>query len=531
MFGLRKFLQLSAVAAVAVFMAACAEEENVKVTGPSKGNMIPDNAVIAFKADPAQLWEKLTGDPSVQGLIGMAKLGVTANLNELGQLGNIAGDFIKDPAVLGVNMSEPIVVSASFDANDNCTDVYLTALLSDSKAFVKVVDAIVKLAKTEGGVVISKEEINGSYTYYKSNIERGVYATLGVADKGAVLRIHTNMSANNENLKKSTLALFSDGGPAKTDGLKDFYATNADAALWLDIDNIVTATYPLLKQTEPVLASQLKSTMPLIKGSAAVVDLTFMDGKTVANFKTYGSEQMKSNALKYNTPASDKFFKYVPSSAACVVNIAIKDFPGLIDELCKANEEYELMFDQLESEFGVTRSLLAGMPGTMTFAIDGEGMNEYDAPGFIACLECDNNVWEFVEKYLAQYAEPIGDGAYCLDGDAYIFYDSDHITVVDAETLESEPIERTYSFAGTALGRKIRNGGIVINLAALPSDFLRTGIRELSGMRMSTREALEFCSSIVFTVSDDFMSATLTMNMDDEHHNILEKVLLCAMSM
>ncbi len=531
MFGFRKFFQLSAVAAVAVLMTACSGEEKEKVAGPSKGNMIPENAVVAIKADPAQLWEKLTSDPSVQGVVGMVKMGIAANVNELGQLGNIAGDFIKDPAVLGVNMSEPVVVSASFDVENNGIDVYLTAQLNDSKAFVKVVDAFVKYAKSEGGLAISKENVNDTYTYYKANPDRGVYAALGVADKGAVLHIHNSMTINNAKLRKSTLALFSNGGPAKTDALKDFYGTKADAAFWLDIDNVVTSAYPVLKQADPMLASQLKSTMPLIEGSAAVVDLAFNDGQTVASLKTYGSEQMKANALKYNTPASDKFFKYVPASAAAVVNIAIKDFPGLIDELCKTNEEYKLVFEQLESEFGVTRRLLAGMPGTMTFAIDGENMDDYGTPGFVACLECDKNVWEFAEEYIASVAEPVGDGAYCIDGEAYLFYDGDHVTLVDAETLENSPIERTYSFAGTALGREIRKGGVALNLAALPSGFLREGVRALTGMNMSASEALELCSSIVLTMSDDFMSATLTMNMDDEHHNLLEKVLLCAMPM
>ena len=59
---LRKFMQLTAVAVVAMLMVSCADEKKTSSVA-EKGNMIPDGAVVAMKVNAQQLFDKVAGDP------------------------------------------------------------------------------------------------------------------------------------------------------------------------------------------------------------------------------------------------------------------------------------------------------------------------------------------------------------------------------------------------------------------------------------------------------------------------------------
>jgi hypothetical protein len=533
MFGLKRFLQLSAVAAVSVMMIACAGDDK---SAPAKGNMIPDNAVIAVKVSADQLFNKALGDENspIRDYSNMAKSGLSGQLHGYGELGDVARQTIKDPAKLGVNMEEPFVVSCSYDIRnisyeDPTADVFMVALLDDRDAFAGVVDAAMNYANEELGLNVTKEELNGSYTYYEFLSEAEITVGLGVAENAAVLRMKYEPSERNVDLKGTMLTLFANGGPKKTEGLKEFYATASDVAVWMDVDATMTSVMPLLEDEDPYAAAQIKPYLSMCKGASVVTDLDFKNGQTVVNYSSFGSKDLMANAKKFNKPASDKFLKLMPATTAVALNVAIKDFPGLIDYMCQSNEEFQQMLDSLVEEFAFDKKLLEGFPGTISFALDGNDIDDRDVPGFMVCLESDKKVWKYAETYLSAVADSQGDDTYIIDEEVYFLYEDGHITIADAETMLSAPMTGTHSFADTELGAAIKKGGMAVNFAALPGDELVKFVRRELDLRLTRKQILDCCSSVVLTTSEDFMSATLTLNMNDKEHNLLEKIILTAL--
>jgi hypothetical protein len=82
----------------------------------------------------------------------------------------------------------------------------------------------------------------------------------------------------------------------------------------------------------------------------------------------------------------------------------------------------------------------------------------------------------------------------------------------------------TDSFAETALAKEIQNGGVVMNLEALPIPVLDMFAKEIDA-NMSGEELLDFVSSVVVASYNDNMSAKLILNMGDKQHNFLEKLI------
>ena len=375
---------------------------------------------------------------------------------------------------------------------------------------------------------ITKVEL-GSYTYYELLSEYGTTVDLGVAAKAAVLRIRENGSESGDALKESFVNMFANGGPEKTKGLKKFYDADEEVALWVNIDGAMTAAMPLLEdELDSMSFSKLQSYRDIYKGASAVTTLAFNDGKTVLNCNVYGSALLEETATKYNKPASDKYLKMMPASSALVLNVALKDFDGLVDQLCAESEDVQDLFEEIVDEFDFDENLLKGFPGTITLALDGRTLSYRSEPGFMLCVEADRNVWTYAESYLEEFAESQGDDTYSIDDEIYFFYEGDHMTLVDAETMYTAPMSGTNSFAETEFGAQIKNGGLFLNLAAIPSNDLVKFFRREFDLRMSKEEILGFCSSAVLTTSDDFMSATLTLNMNDKEHNLLEKIALSA---
>ena len=149
MFSLKRFLQLSAVAAVAVLMVACAGGDK---STPSKGNMIPDNAVAAVKVDFDLLLNKALGDENspLRDYWNMAKSGLSGQMRGYGELGEYARKIINDPTLSGIQVDEPVVVSCAYDMqhityDDPTVDVYMVALLDDRSAFINLLDAAMKV--------------------------------------------------------------------------------------------------------------------------------------------------------------------------------------------------------------------------------------------------------------------------------------------------------------------------------------------------------------------------------------------------
>ena len=231
MFGINRMFKLVAVVAASVMIVACGQDKE-KVSAASENNMIPDNAVFALKIDAQQLWEKALGNPDseLRQTWNMAKSYVPKYAASLGEIGTIAADFVKDPSTLGIRPDQPVVVSFAIDIVDVASEqvdveVCLVALLDNSAAFVKAADVVMDLANKEAELGMTKEVVDDSYTYYSFSPERGVNVDMGVAEKSAVIRVKANTTKEAEDYKASMLSLFSNGGPAKTDGLDAFYAS------------------------------------------------------------------------------------------------------------------------------------------------------------------------------------------------------------------------------------------------------------------------------------------------------------------
>ena len=534
MFSLRRFIQLSVAAAVAVFVVACSGGDK---STPSKGNMIPDNAVVALKVDFDQLLNKALGDENspIRDYWNMAKSAMAGQARGYGELGELARNILKDPALSGVDVTEPVVLSCSYDMqnishDDPSVDVYLVALLDDEDAFVKVVDAAVAFVNEEEGLNITKEEL-GSYTYYEIMSEYDSSIDLGVSSKAAILRIRDNATDDGEGLKDSFLALFTNGGPEKTKGLKKFYDADEEVAVWVAIDSAFDSAMPLLEEEcDPEALSKFQAYAEIYNGASAVADLSFNNGKTVVNYNLYGSALLKEAMGKYVKPASDKYLKMMPDSPAVVLNVAIKDFAGLVDLLCAEDEDFQEMFEEISEEYSFDKELLKGFPGNISVAVDAKRLSYRSEPGVMVCLETDKKVWRYAESYITAFADREGDDTYLIDDEYYVFYEGDHITFVDSETMSTAPMSGANSFAETEFGAQIKKGGMFVDLAAIPARDLEKYVRREFGVRMTREQILDLCSSAVLTTSDDFMSATLTVNMNDKDHNLLEKIALTAVS-
>lgn len=546
---LGKLLKLTAAAAVVLSMNACggsgsessgnAGWDNVVAGAPEMQEklayvpavtMIPDNAVIAAKIMPEQLFDKIWGQPGSEGYALWEEI-VDEQLVELeveGELGYLCADILQNPAVLGISLDEPVIFSMAADfeniaRNKASMDMYLTACLDNKAAFEVQLNKFIACAE-EGEIDVKKQVVSSSYTHYELMSNEQSALDLAVMNNLVVLRLTVSTINPVSDLTSSMGSLFADHGPKKTEALLDFYSSKGDIAVWSDLEAVSDILVHVIKAGEPSLVSQLESLLPMYKDASAVADLDFMDGKTVLAVRMYGSEAFKANSLKYNMPASDKFFDQLPASSVFVANLAIKNFSGLVDELCSTDKEIADAMELVELYTGLDEEILKGFPGVMTVAIDGEDIDERDVPGFVLCIECDEIVWKFAEKYLAEEASYIGGDKYRFNGMVDIAYNGEAIIITDVKTgRKMKYADRT--FADTPAANVLYNGGMLFDITNLPWGVLNDIVEE-TGDIMSVSEFLEFFSSATLATSSDLMSSTLTLNMNDKSHNLLEKLIL-----
>lgn len=528
MFGINRMFKLVAVVAASVMIVACGQDKE-KVSAASENNMIPDNAVFALKIDAQQLWEKALGNPDseLRQTWNMAKSYVPMYAASLGEIGTIASDFVKDPSTLGIRPDQPVVVSFAIDILDVASEqvnveVCLVALLDNSAAFVKAADVAMDLANKEAELGMTKEVVDDSYTYYSFSPERGVNVDMGVAEKSAVIRVKANTTKEAEDYKASMLSLFSNGGPAKTDGLDAFYASKGDVTMWMDMEGTLNMAKPAMEQLDPTAMAQLEEYMPMYKNASLVSTLEFQKGKTVLEAKVFGSEEMMKYGEKYYAEASSKYLAEIPFEPCVVVNGAMKGLAGLVKEMSSASPELAEGFEYLESELGIDEKFIEGLPGLITFALDGRGIDYRELPGFLLLMECDANVWEFAEQYLEMYADEVEEDLYCIEDMLCISYAEGTLKFADIYTFISQPYE--YSYGDSYLGQQIEKGGVVIDLSKLPSSALDAVAREID-YSMTGSQLLEFIDSIVISSTPDQMTSTVTLNMGDESENLLSKII------
>ena len=111
----------------------------------------------------------------------------------------------------------------------------------------RVADAVAAYARDEEDLNVKKENL-GSYTYYEIMSEYGNSLDLGVADKAAVLRLRVNALDGGLRMKDSFAAMFANGGPEKTEGLKEFYDAEQDVAVWVALDAALDSAMPLIEE-------------------------------------------------------------------------------------------------------------------------------------------------------------------------------------------------------------------------------------------------------------------------------------------
>lgn len=533
----RKLMAVSAVAVVVLGMSACGNNQKkseiekkdmeamaqVEIAGnydESKPSVIPGDAYVALKVMPEQLFDKAIGEHDSK---------LAREWNKMKSSLAMMAPAFGDPSKLGVSLKKPMFVTLSSDfeniaKDDVSAEVCLIASLEDRDAFISAVDNVIEMLGEESG--ISKDYSENKYTHYVLSADKGKSLDLGVMSKVAVVRFMYDVENEAADLKKSMSRLFTKGDHKKSEGFKDFYASTSDISLWFDLDKSMDVMMPVFQMMEASQFKVLEQYKPLYENASMVADLDFKEGKTVLKAKVFGSEQMKENTMKYYTAASDKYFKYLPASSVFVANIAIKDFSGLLNEMTQMNPELVESLEYLEESFGIDEELMEGFPGQITLAVDGHMIGKSEVPGIIAYMECDENVWDFIESNLEEVAEPVGYNQYSIDDRLYVGYDGTAVILVEAETLRRSYQGGISSFGSTALADEISEYGLAFNVAAIPMDVLDDFIREHREIFKNGRDLLAFISSVTVSSSFEDMTTTLTLNMGDKYHNLLNKLLV-----
>lgn len=525
--GMFKFI---AVAAAALMMAACGNDK--EYSQASEGNMIPDNAVIAMKVNAAQIWDKALGaeDSQLRQAWDEAKSLVPIYAAAMGEVGTLVSDAITDPAKLGINLDAPAVVSVSADVMNikeekAVVEVCLALLLDDSKAFVNCVDKVLDLAKKEAGLIMNKEVVDDAYTYYSCSPEKDVYVDMGIADNSVTVRIQGGTLAKDADHKASMMGLYANGGPAKTEGLDAFYAANGELTAWVDFQAFAETIIPVVESEEPMIAAQMKQYMPMYKGLSYVTDLSFKNGQTVLQMDMFGSEEMVAYTQKYSVAASDKYLADIPFIPMVAVNIAMKDFAGMVNEMCAKDKQIKEGFDYLKT-LGIDENLFAGFPGNITFALEGCSLEQSDMPGMILMMDCGENVWEYIKPYLEMYCDEPVPGIYCYANEFCVKYEDGTIKAADLDTFIAAFVNGIYGYdyAQSYLGGEIAEGGMVFDLTQLDKADLADLADEVD-RDFTAEDLLGFINSVVVTIAPDHMSSTLTLNMGDKNQNLIGKIV------
>ena len=523
-------MKLAAVAAVVLGMSACGGKQKKDSIGSkdlevpsqleiasnssaSSVNLIPDNAIIALKVMPKQLFDKMLGDPNSA---------LALQWNELRfQLQMVAPAF-SNPSKAGLNLDKPMIITlsghiADVENEEAAIELCVIADLTDRDLFIKSFDDLIEMASDEAE--ISKDYTSSSYTHYVIASDEIHAFDLGVMSKVLVARIKYDPAGNIGDLKKSMSQLFSNRGTEHAEGIQEFYSSGSDFAAWLDFGETMDFIMPLLNKAESVDLKALDQYMPMLETSSIVAGLDFQNGKTVFDVKLIGLDSVKEDINKYLTASSGRFLQYLPSSSVMVANIAFQNLDELVDRVCEENEELAEMFEALQENIGLDDEMLAGLPGEVILAIDGNGINERETPGLMAIMECDSNLWEFIEGYLEEYATYEAENTYMIQDAFYISYSpyENALLLIEANTYMG-------GFAETAFAEEIKNGGFVFDMTQLPDDVLDS-IAAGEMYYMTGRELLEYASSLVIVPSADFMGATITLNMGDQSHNLLEKAV------
>ena len=547
------FTKFFTVVAASVLLASCAEEEKVSLP------LAPEDAVFAAKVDVKSIYEKSLGDGSAASENIMQNL--QAALMQAGAptpVENILKKALNNPmTAFGLNLNQPVLVSATMDVASENVGVYFSLPLSDKALFCMILDQVYAKASKSSeydseydyygreNLSPSKETLSGGTDFYFFGGAADNYACCAVAGNAAVVYVSNQSLGKNGQAGKAAIEkLLSQSGSCTGAGFDAFMASQDDLAIWYDVDSLLDMAMPMIKQEDMSLYAVLEMLKPYFEGVSVRGSLDFEKGKTVVGFSVDGPQQMKDMVAKYTAVPSDKFFSTLPASSVVAANIAISK-KALSDTWTELLNDPSIgaYLKQGAAQFGIGEEFISGLPGTITAGLTvGADGNPVGA----LAIECDKYVYDTVMNLLEAHSgmvESTGLDTYMIyeeeyDYDSYNYYYGYSPTPVKTRIasvvyVNGAAIITTDSMLGVQTGyrsaasRLISNGGFVLDVVNLPSDLMNELTKELSSelhMWINPSMVLDWVSSVSLTAKDG-LNTELSVNMGDQQHNILQKLI------
>lgn len=505
--GFTKISMLFTVAVTALLISSCAgEKETVK-----GGILVPQDAQVAIKLDVMSVWEKAVDEDNemIQELLGMAE----AFMDGV----DIKNDY-------GLDIEKPVILSGVLDIEDESGDVYLSVSVSDKAKLVEAIDGLVDMAAMMD-VEIEKSSLATGQDLYVVDYYELEYPVYVAVDKTSAV-IYLSVDTYNDG-KDALEALYSQDSCPAYEGFDAFVKASDDLTLWVASDVFVDELMDVFYE-DPSMAELVENFMPdmdMFEGSSTLLGLNFYDGKTVLNYASYASEELAAYSGKFMGTASDKYFHLIPENACVAANIALANIGSAFDSIME-NEEIADAFDAL-SFLGIDEDIFDELPGTITLAIAENALNSSSIPEFTLAVECGEKIYSILENFvLRTYATKEGDAYNVLDI-CYVSYVDDAIVAMSptlwAASSEGEGLAR--NFKNNPISSEIESNGVMIDLDSVSEDLM---CEIIDDPYIDKDVITDFVSSIVFSTGKN-LEGTLTLNMGDKEHNLLEKVVELAL--
>ena len=511
-------------------------------------NLVPENAIMAIKVDVGDLYKKSFEDNDVtKKLIAEIRKGV----NEIpdAEIKGLYNNALDNPVeAYGLDLDEPVIISVTHPGKINrgskdLIAVYAAMAISDYDVAKKFVDRVYQAAKADSycyGYPTSKSSINDDVEFYHFGYADGVMISCALSED--FLLFYMTEDRNNADRKAKTAIedLLSQKNPCSAPGFEDFIDADNSVDFWMNIEAVANIGFNEIKGElygKNEMAAMLMKSM--LNGMAVNGYLDFDEGKTEMGMKMHYSDAMKEQIEKFYQEPSSKFLELLPAETVCAFNVAINN-AGLQkawDDAMK-NPLVQMYMGEA-AEFGVSKSLISGLPGTITF---GCAMNDDDGVGdAVLAVECDKNAYKTVMRLLENegMAEDMGNGYsfvekrydYMIDDYrkevlAYAIYNDDKECAVIMtpsvwkKSNGGKNIESNYHKSDSA--DDIEDGGFVFDFTKIRPQYMRNLLRGVD-RHFTVSNFLDFMASIVLTYDED--EVDVVWNMGDQDRTILQAIV------
>lgn len=467
---------------------------------------------------------------------------VETEIDTSSSLGYLLKQALEDPDnVAGLNLTEPVVVSANhFRGNDDAY-MYYAAAVSDRMAVTDFVYEVYELYKedcTED--ILSSEpqhiQMDHGVSVYRFGPEYRDDVACAVSDNFVFFctRIFCNGSQR-EGATKAVQALLSQKRACSDVGFRRFLKSENTVDIWFNLKRSLSAFSSSI-DAEAFFVTYIGSRLPDDLTFNARLD--FEKGRTVCGVKT-NCRMLKIYLRKYYRKSSGKYMQMLPESAYAVLNCSVdnKLFRMMRDKFIMMNLFLrEIVEDVYES--GLSDEFIAGLPGTVTmcFAPDGEIAGRL---GYVFVAECDRHVYDaclkiFEEGGIIEAAEDGGYSFYYDSSDenqdsnkAYFRYHKQAMVVMSEGLWRQSGYGKSFNsgFRSSELSSAIADGGLLIDVSSIPSVDVVPDLDE--DQRRLFTELLLYLSNVVFTY--DAQEAEITCNMVDQECTMIHRLvsILC----